>query len=104
MNVSYELHALSKNRWNIVHFYEGQQKEGALVDARLLDTEPHIQAVKLVRETYDESTNSYNEMVVFNTTKNKIAHEPAAAYVITRPTKPQPKPVPKTQGGIARHT
>lgn len=104
MNVSYELHALSKNRWNIERLYEGQQKEEALVDARLLDAERHIQAVKLVRETYNESTNSYNEMVVFDTTKNKIEHEPAAAYVITRPTKPEPKPAPKTQGGIARHT
>ena len=104
MNVTYELHALSKNRWNIERLYDGQQKEKAFVDARLLHAEPHIQAVKLVRETYNESTNSYNEMVIFDTTKNKTGHEPAAAYVITRPTKPEPKPAPKTQAGIARHT
>ncbi len=104
MKVSYELHAQSKDRWNIERVYQGHQKEEALEDARALNAESHIQAVKLFRETYNESENSSSEVVIFDTTKNKNEPEPAAAFIKSRPTKPEPKPARTSQGGVARNT
>ncbi len=101
MKVSYELHAQSKDRWNIERVYQGHQKEEALEDARALNAESHIQAVKLVRETYNESENSSSEVVIFDTTKNKTEPEPAAAFIKARPKKPEPKPAPKPQASGA---
>ena len=104
MKVSYELHAQAKDRWNIERVYEGHQKEDALEDARQLNAEPHIQAVKLFRETYNESENSSSEVVIFDTTKDRTEPEPAAAFVITRTKKPEPKPAPKPQASVAPKT
>ena len=69
MKVSYELHAQSRDRWNIERVYQGHQKEDALEDARQLNAEAHIQAVKLFRETYNEAENSSSEVVIFDTTR-----------------------------------
>ncbi len=101
MKVSYELHAQAKDRWNIERVYEGHQKEDALEDARQLNAEAHIQAVKLVREIYNEPENSSSEVVIFDTTKNKTEPEPAAAFIKARPKKPEPKPAPKPQASGA---
>ncbi len=104
MKVSYELHAQAKDRWNIERVYQGHQKEDALEDARALNAEAHIQAVKLVRETYNEAENSSSEVVIFDTTNDKTEPEPAAAFVITRPKKPEPKPAPNPQAKSASKT
>ena len=104
MKVSYELHAQAKDRWNIERVYKGHQKEDALEDARQLNAESHIQAVKLFRETYNESENISSEVVIFDTTKDRTEPEPAAAFVITRPKKPEPKPAPKPQVSVAPKT
>lgn len=81
MRVTYELHSRVKDRWNIERVYKGDQKEEALEDARLLYQEPHIQSVKLVREAYNESENSFSEVVIFDTTKSGKEREPAAPYI-----------------------
>lgn len=104
MKVTYELHAQSKDRWNIECVYQGHQKEEALEDARALNSESHIQAVKLVRETYNEAENSSSEVVIFDTARDKTEPEPAAAFVITRPKTPEPKPAPKPQASVAPKT
>ncbi len=79
MKISYELHAQVKNRWNIERVYPGSDKEKALEDAKHLNREPHIQAVKLICETYNEVENTSSEVVVFDTSK-PMASEPAPRH------------------------
>ncbi len=81
MRVTYELHSQVKDRWNIECVYRGDQKEEALEDARLLNQESHIQSVKLVREAYNESENSFSEVVIYDTSKGAKEPEPAAPYI-----------------------
>ena len=88
MRVTYELHSRVKDRWNIERVYKGDQKEEALVDARQLYQEPHIQSVKLVREAYNESENSFSEVVIFDTAKSGKEPEPAAPYIKQSTTAP----------------
>ena len=101
MQVSYELHALSKGNWNIQRVYDGASKDEALKDARHLYGEPHISGVKVVRETYNEDTNQSSETVIYDTTRE--AGKPVESK---KPKPAQSQPAAKKDenpaGGIAR--
>lgn len=93
MQISYELHSLVKGRWNIERTYKAHQKETALEDAKILNREQHISAVKLICETYNPQTNSSTEVVIFDT--DRPVREPAAPAA---PAKPAPPPPAKSAG------
>jgi hypothetical protein len=101
MQVSYELHALSKGSWNIERVYNGASKEEALKDARHLYGEPHVTGVKVVCETYNEDTNQSSEAVIYNTTR-----ESGKPVEVKKPAPAQtPAAGPEAtemQGGVAR--
>lgn len=84
MKITYEVHALSKGRWNIESMYKGNQREQAVEDAKRLNREPHIEAVKVVCETYNEQTNQSSEVVIFDTARPQD----------DKPRRPPPKPRP----------
>ena len=69
MQVSYELHTLSRGSWNIARVFDGASKEEALKEARHLYGEPHVTGVKVVCEKYNEDTNQSSEVVVYDTTR-----------------------------------
>lgn len=99
MKVSYELHALSKGKWNIDRVYDGASKEEALTHARALYAEPHISGVKLVCETYNETTNQSSEVVIYDTTRE------AGKPVDVKKPAPAQSATPGAEaptGGIAR--
>ena len=105
MKVSYELHVQSKDRWNIERIYKGHQKKDVIEDARLLNAEPHIQAVKMVRETYNES-DKFSSEVASELRRAILVVDKANADMMARVAeiRQEPKPAPKPQGGISRHT
>lgn len=86
MKITYEVHALSRGRWNIEAMYKGNQRETAVEDAKRLNRESHIEAVKVVCETYNEQTNQSSEVVIFDTAK------PAKEDRPQRPKMAQKKP------------
>lgn len=104
MQVTYELHVLIKDRWTIEQTYPGDQKQRALDHARELYVEPHVTAVKVISETYDEATNESRESTIFEAAPGPRKGSAAARRQAPRPAAaPQPAPAP-AQRAAARPT
>ncbi|MBL26054.1 MAG: hypothetical protein CMM50_00690 [Rhodospirillaceae bacterium] len=98
MEITYELHAYSNDRWSIIHKYPGSEQERAIEHAKQLYREPHVSNVKVVKESYDPHTNQSTDFVVFDTSKPERASGPS------RPAATSPaagKPDTKTSSGSA---
>ena len=92
MQVTYELHVLSKDRWTIEQTYPGDQKQRALDHARELYVEPHITAVKVISESYDEATNRSRESTIFEAAPGPHKGAAAARRRPPQPAAQQPAP------------
>ena len=93
MQVTYELHVLTKNRWTIEQTYPSDQKQRALDHARELYVEPHVTAVKVISESYDEATNESRESTIFEAAPGPRKGSAAARQRPPRPAAaPQPAP------------
>ncbi|MDP6352223.1 MAG: hypothetical protein QF926_10590 [Alphaproteobacteria bacterium] len=100
MKISYELHSEVKGRWNIERTYLGNEKNIALEDAKRLNSESHVSAVKLIRESFNEATNQSNEVVIFDTTKSGGGE---SAKPVPAPAKPAPeKPEAKSSAPMSQ--
>ena len=69
VEVSYELYTQVKGRWNLESRYSTAEREDALNDAKNLSHDSHIDAVRLVRETYDPERGASREATIFSTVK-----------------------------------
>lgn len=81
MEITYELHAYSNDRWSIIQKYPGGEQERAIEHAKQLYREPHVSNVKVVKESYDPHTNHSTDFVVFDTSKPErpSSRRPAAS-------------------------
>ncbi len=69
----YEVHVLQGSRWSIHAQFEGGQKEMAVDEGKMLDRQPGIDAVKVIREVYDPTQSTHRDFVIY-----KSANMPAA--------------------------
>ena len=69
VEVSYELYTQVKGRWNLEARYSNAERDEALNDAKNLSHDGHIDAVRLVRETYDAERGSSREATIYSTVK-----------------------------------
>ncbi|NQW01415.1 MAG: adenylate/guanylate cyclase domain-containing protein [Rhodospirillales bacterium] len=69
----YEVHVLQGSRWSIHAQFEGGQKEMAVDEGKMLDRQPGIDAVKVIREVYDPELSTHRDYVIY-----KSADIPAA--------------------------
>ena len=69
VEVSYELYTQVKGRWNLESRYSTAEREDALNDAKNLSHDGHIDAVRVVRETYDPERGASREATIFSTVK-----------------------------------
>lgn len=69
VEVSYELYTQVKGRWNLEARYANAEREDALNDAKNLSHDGHIDAVRLVRETYDPDRGASREATIYSTVK-----------------------------------
>tara|TARA_B100000676_G_scaffold64433_1_gene63887 strand:+ start:1133 stop:2992 length:1860 start_codon:yes stop_codon:yes gene_type:complete len=67
MTVSYELYSLVNGRWEIHVRYEESRREEAMTEAQMLEKEPHIERVRVVREQYNTEMNASRETVIYET-------------------------------------
>lgn len=65
--ITYEVLVLQAGKWTIESRYNKLEREAAIADAKSMHENPHVVAVKVVKETYDEETNSNYESTVFST-------------------------------------
>ena len=69
VEVSYELYTQVKGRWNLESRYGTAEREDALNDAKNLAHDGHIDAVRLVRDTYDPERGASREATIYSTVK-----------------------------------
>ena len=81
MEVTYEVYVQKEGRWTLEARHQSHEKEAAVAEAKQLYGMGHLQAVKVVRETYD-ANNRIREKIVY-TTEGKIekkhSFDPASA-------------------------
>jgi hypothetical protein len=65
--VTYEVYVLVSGRWTIESRYTNMERDVAIEDAKSMHSNPHVKAAKVIKETYDQSTNSTIEAIVFTT-------------------------------------
>ena len=64
-NVNYEVHVLQKGRWEIHARYPDKREKAALDEAKQLDTQPGIDAVRVIRETYNPIDGSSADSIIY---------------------------------------
>ncbi|MDP6952851.1 MAG: hypothetical protein QGF53_08835 [Alphaproteobacteria bacterium] len=103
MKVTYELHVKSKDRWTIDQTFPGDAKEEAIDYAKRQYAEPHVSAVKVIAETYNEQTNQSSEVTVFEAAPGpRPGAEPAKPKRQAASPKAKPAKPAAGQGGVAR--
>ncbi len=63
----YEVHVLQGSRWSIHAQFEGGQKEMAVDEGKMLDRQPGIDGVKVIREVYDPAQSTHRDYVIYKT-------------------------------------
>ena len=66
-NVNYEVHVLQKGRWEIHARFPDKREKAVLNEAKELETQTGIDAVRVVRETYNPADGSSAENIIFAT-------------------------------------
>ena len=68
MEITFEVYVQKDGRWTLEARYNAEQKDAAIGEAKQLQNMPHLQAVKVVRETYDDNNNNrIREKTVYTT-------------------------------------
>lgn len=68
----YELHVCENGSWSVVERFPAARKDEALEEAKRTFTASSVQAVRVVRESYNEADGLYVEKTVFRNAKPKI--------------------------------
>jgi len=69
--VTFEVHVQQGGRWEIQARYTGDKKDKAIQDAQVLDKMPGIDAVRVIRETFDPGDNLSKEATVYTSEGGK---------------------------------
>jgi hypothetical protein len=64
-NINYEVHVLQKGRWEIHARYPDKREKAALDEAKELDTQVGIDAVRVVRESYNPIDGSSSDKIIY---------------------------------------
>lgn len=82
MEITYEVYVQKDGRWTLEARYKSDQKDEAIGEAKQLQNMPQLQAVRVVRETYDDDNNRIREKTVYTTegsVEKKRSFDPSAA-------------------------
>ncbi len=71
--ITYEVLVLQAGKWTIESRYSQAEREDAINDAKSMHENPHVKAVKVVKETYDPATGENYDSTVFSTEAAKPA-------------------------------
>ena len=67
MEVTYEVYVRKDGRWTIEARHDANEKDAAIGEAKQLQKLGHLEAVKVVRETYDNNNKRIREKIVYTT-------------------------------------
>lgn len=93
-----EIYGLKGGRWSIHANYSIQEREECLENAKELDAKGRFEAVCVVRETYEEKSNSARQAVIYHSPK--LPSPPPVAIVTESPdAAPKPAAAAQTKSG-----
>ena len=70
-NINYEVHVLQKGRWEIHARYPDKREKAALDEAKELEALTGIDAVRVVRKTYNPADGSSSENIIYATSGHR---------------------------------
>ena len=88
-NVTFEVYVQQGGRWEIHARHGAGEKEASINEAKSLVKMPKIDAVRVVRETYDSADGTAEETTIY-----KDAKEPSSRRPMYAPPPPAPQPRP----------
>jgi len=100
----YELHVCDKGRWSCVERFRSTERDEAVNEANRYFASPSVEAVRVIREAFDQAEQVFKQKTIFRNAKPKTdipsfsAKAPpprkvAPARAAPAPAKPSPKPV-----------
>src|SRR5258706_1579019 len=108
----YELHVCEAGRWSCVERFRSTEREEAIADASRHFQSPTVEAVRGIRESFDQNEQVFKQRTVFRNAKpktdvpqftskatpNKAATRPPPAPPPRATSKPEPaKPAPRAE-------
>ena len=78
---TYEVYTLADGRWLLDTRFKKSQRERAIHEGKKLAKQPGIDAVKVVREIYDDDDNLIKESTVYNSQKKEEEGDSFAAGI-----------------------
>jgi hypothetical protein len=82
MEITYEVYVRKGGRWTLEARYNTDQKDAAISEAKQLNGMPHLEAVKVVRETYENQNNRIRGKIVYTpegSVEKKRSFDPASS-------------------------
>ncbi|MDP6804429.1 MAG: adenylate/guanylate cyclase domain-containing protein [Rhodospirillales bacterium] len=98
-NVTYEVYVQQGGRWEIHARHGAAEKEASINEAKSLVKMPKIDAVRVVKETYDTADGSAEESTIYKDAKDPAARRSANS---PRPPPPQRSPPPPRPAKVGR--
>lgn len=90
----FELELQKNGRWSVVERFREHEKEEAISRAKFQVTQPGVEAVRVVREVYDESDGLFKSRTIFRQLRPKTAEK----TVEKESKSAQPAPVKRASG------
>ncbi|MBV8167428.1 MAG: adenylate/guanylate cyclase domain-containing protein [Alphaproteobacteria bacterium] len=88
----YELHVCERGRWSCVERFRSHEREEALAEANRQFASSSVEAVRVIREAYDQNEQVFKQRTIFRNAKPKadIPQFSAKANAAGRPPPPPP--------------
>ena len=96
----YELHVCEAGRWSCAERFRSHEREEAIAEAGRQFSSPAIEAVRVIRETYDQNEQVFKQRTVFRNAKPKTDIPSFNASKVPPPRKqatPPPRATPRAE-------
>ena len=97
----YELHVCEAGRWSCAERFRASEREEAIAEANRLFTSASVEAVRVIRETFDDNEQVFKQRTVFRNAKPKsdiptfsAKAAPPRRAAPTTPARAAPRPAP----------
>ncbi len=90
----FELELQKNGRWSVAERFREHEKDEAISRAKFQVTQPGVEAVRVVREVYDESDGLFKSRTIFRQLRPKTIEK-----TVEKETRGAPPPPPKRGGG-----
>ncbi|HUA57044.1 MAG TPA: adenylate/guanylate cyclase domain-containing protein [Candidatus Sulfotelmatobacter sp.] len=98
----YELHVCEGGRWSCVERFRSAEKDDAIAEANRQFASAGIEAVRVIREVYDQTEQVFKQRTVFRNAKPKADIPTFSAKSAPPPRRTPPPPAPRVAAAPAK--